>query len=694
MASDELETTLDELSSEIDLEAATSGDLKAACFFRIFHDLASENGDFPDLDYTPAFKDGRGGYQVDGYAVDRERGELFLVISDFKQTGTLETLDSAALQRLFRRAENFFKLSLQSEFVNALEESSPAFEAAYAVFTNQKAIARVRLVLISNARLATRKKTVDSQIVESRTFTYNLLDLRRYADILSSTSGTEPLEIDLLELNDGNPVPCLPAYSGGNGYESYLVALPATLLAEIYGRFGARLLEQNVRSFLQARTKVNRGIISTISDEPEMFFAYNNGITVTASGISTCQMENGVVGIGSIDNMQIVNGGQTTASILYAKDLRKADLHNVFVQMKLSVVDPDKVDTIVPKISRFANTQNRISEADFFSGHPFHVEMEKISRRLIAPPRLGALNSTKWFYERARGQYADRKAYGTASQRSRFETEFPKDQVITKTDLSKYQVTFNCEPHLVSQGAQKCFLGFAGGVSKEWEKSQVTFNDTYLRDLVAKAIIFRWCDRMVGKSEWYQIDRGYKAQTVAYSVSWLIDWAGKTDKMIDLQTVWSDQEVPTGICDALERIAPVVARAIRDAPAELKNVGEYTKRQVCWKRVSDLDFDVPESVRSCLISKEELAHREKNAIEEGAIDQEIQIEKMTISCIEIAEEIRSYAKQNRLLSPQSDRALTKIGSARLPLGPAELNAFKQLCIRLQEHGYELPDSDG
>ena len=240
---------------------------------------------------------------------------------------------------------------------------------------NQTSIARVRLVLLSNARLATRKKSVDARELENRTFTYNVLDLGRYADILASSSGTEPLEIDILQLNDGKPVACLPAYSGGNGYESYLVALPAALLSEIYGRFGARLLEQNVRSFLQARTKVNRGIITTACDEPEMFFAYNNGLTVTATGIGTCQMDGGVVGIHSIDNMQIVNGGQTTASILYAGDIRKADLRNVFVQMKLSVVDPEKIDQIVPKISRFANTQNRISEADFFSGHTFHVEM-------------------------------------------------------------------------------------------------------------------------------------------------------------------------------------------------------------------------------------------------------------------------------------------------------------------------------
>lgn len=157
-----------------------------------------------------------------------------------------------------------------------------------------------------------------------------------------------------------------------------------------------------------------------------MFFAYNNGLTATASNIDMERMPDGTLGIRSFTDLQIVNGGQTTASILYAKDQTRADLSDVFVQMKLSVIEPEKVEEIVPKISRFANTQNRISEADFFSSHPFHVEMEKISRRLSAPPRPGALAPTKWFYERARGQYKDAGAYGTAGERRRFGAEYPR----------------------------------------------------------------------------------------------------------------------------------------------------------------------------------------------------------------------------------------------------------------------------
>src|SRR5262249_54769656 len=149
--------------------------------------------------------------------------------------------------------------------------------------------------------------------------------------------------------------------------------------------------------------KVNRGIIETASTEPEMFFAYNNGITATASKIEVISSSDGACGIKSISDLQIVNGGQTTASVLYAKDRSGADLDRVLVPMKLSVIERERIDETVPKISRFANTQNKISEADFFSSHGFHVKMEQISRRLVAPAKPGFLSGSKWFYERARG---------------------------------------------------------------------------------------------------------------------------------------------------------------------------------------------------------------------------------------------------------------------------------------------------
>ena len=398
-------------------------------------------------------------------------------------------MNAAAMASLFRRVDSFCERAIDSEFVRELEETSPAFEAAYPIHQNRQKIRRIRVILLTNAVLAVRKKVVEAGNTIGLPVAYNVLDFARYTDILKSRGNAEPIEIDVTSIN-GTPLPCLQAHVHGTNYKSYLVVLPGTFLADIYGLYGARLLEQNVRVFLQARTKVNRGIIDTVRESPDMFFAYNNGLTATAANIDMDRLPDGTLGIRSFTNLQIVNGGQTTASVLYAKDQTSADLSDVFIQMKLSVIEPEKVEEFVPKISRFANTQNRISEADFFSSHAFHVEMEKISRRLSAPPKPGALAPTKWFYERARGQYKDASAYGTVAERRRFSAEYPRSQVVNKTDLAKYLTTFECVPHLVSRGAQKCFLQFAEEVSKAWEKSQDQFNEGYFRIAMAKAIIF------------------------------------------------------------------------------------------------------------------------------------------------------------------------------------------------------------
>ncbi|MEZ5461921.1 AIPR family protein [Dokdonella sp.] len=151
--------------------------------------------------------------------------------------------------------------------------------------------------------------------------------------------------------------------------------------ADLYEKFGARLLETNVRGFLSERGKVNRGIRSTIQNSPQMFFAYNNGLTATASSVELDEDNSRIL---DIKDLQIVNGGQTTASLFWARKKHKADLGSVSVQMKLSVIPDslgDSFDEIVGKISEYANSQNKVSEADLSANRGFHREMEKISRR-------------------------------------------------------------------------------------------------------------------------------------------------------------------------------------------------------------------------------------------------------------------------------------------------------------------------
>ena len=694
MSAPDLDDAFARFWDELLFEAEASAEPQAAAFFQLYAKLATENGDTIDLTYTPVRHEGRGGYQVDGCAIDVERGDLFLAISDFRSGRDLETLNAAQIDALFERVRRFCEQAIQPAFINAIEETSPAFEAAWPIFSGRPHIRRVRVIAFSNARLSTRRKPEASGEVLGVPYVCSVLDFARFADISAARGGLEPIEIDVTALN-GKPLPCLPAHSIDGEHASYLVAVPGTFLAEIYGLYGARLLEQNVRTFLQAKTKVNTGIIRTLETQPELFFAYNNGLTATAAGITTVRMDDGSLGISAIENLQIVNGGQTTASILYASDTqrreRRADLSRVFVQMKLSVVNPDLLEEIVPKISRFANTQNKVSEADFFSSHPVHLVLQRISRQLSAPARPGSLSGSKWFYERARGQYRDKLAYGTAAERRRFELEFPRDQFIDKTDLAKFEVTFECRPHIVSRGAQKCFLEYAEKVGKAWEASEAPFNEHWFRCIVAKAIAFRWTDKMIGGSAWYQEDRGYKAQIVTYTLAWLVNHLQSQGLELDLNLIWQRQELPEEVGAVLRQLAPQVAATVKDAPPQMKNVGEFCKQQACWAAVAGSPYAFEGSLDGVVVEHAEAVRGRKDAIAAKKMDTDIDFDRVLVAMLSDTEPYMSFARSKRLMTPKSDAALRRLTRGDIGLPSSERNALKYMLEKMQQVGFELPE---
>ncbi|MFZ4858839.1 MAG: AIPR family protein [Desulfuromonadaceae bacterium] len=683
----DLETAYIEFMEDLRNEAYATGEPFSSVFFDRYSKAATENGDCLDLFYTPARKEGAKGYQIDGYAIDITNGELYLAICDFHDEEETESLNRQQITSLCGRVERFLTVATNPAFINSLEEASPDFEAAYPIYERFAAIRRIRIIIFSNARLVAQKKVLESKESAGKTLVYNVLDFSRYTELQKPEQ--EPVEIDFTEYC-GSPLPCLPAHTGSSGYESYLIAISGASLAKIYGLYGPRLMEQNVRTFLQARTKVNQGIITTIEKNPDMFFAYNNGITATASAVEHEVLPGGVLAIRKISNLQIVNGGQTTASILYAKDIKGLSLENVFVQLKLSVLAPEGIDEIVSKIARFANTQNKVSEADFFSTHPFHVELERISRRLAAPARDGSLVSTKWFYERARGQYKTYLSRLKGAERAKAEAMFPASQLIDKTDLAKYMLSYDCLPHIVSQGAQKCFMNFAAKVGEVWKDKPEAFNDGYFKASVAKAILFRWTDHMVAGSGWYKEDRGYKSQIVTYTVAWLVNHLKNKQAHIDLEKVWNRQELPDEIKCSLETAAPYIAARLKDTPANLRNVAEFCKNQACWSAVSELRINLTSGVTASCIDSREVRQRERENLAVGTLDIELNFETMLFTLIPVIAEIREFAEGHNLMSPVGSAALLKISRGNVNLVAAEKQTLKQIFKRMQEIGFDFP----
>ncbi len=688
----ELQEAFEELREDILLESEARGVFQQEAFFELYASAASENGDTIDLEYAHGRLDGgRRPYQIDGHGFDADRGTLYLAVCDYRDGTDLEPLQNDRLTSALKRATNFFKNACSSEFINSLEETSPAFSAAYSIYSARNLIKRIRIILFSNARLATKRPPQLGKEVGGLPVVYSVLDATRYFDIQRSFGTPEPIEVDVSAIA-GGPIPCLKASTESEEHQSYLLAIPGSVLAEVYGLYGARLLEQNVRTYLQARTKVNKGILETIKKTPEMFFAYNNGLTATASSVDLETLKDGQLAIAAIHDLQIVNGGQTTASILYAKDVGKSSLDRVHVQMKLSVVSPANIVQVVPNISRFANTQNRISEADFFSSHPFHLQMERYSRTLTAPPQNGALTGDKWFYERARGQYRDGTAYASAAEKKKYLLQYPKEKLIEKTDLAKYVLSFERKPYIVSRGAQKAFMTLADETAKAWNSAPTQFNETWYRNACAMALIFRWTDKHVATTDWYKDDRGYKSQTVAYTLSLIaeqIDRQGKVN--LNWGQVWNTQSVPDELQHLIVALAPQVAAAIRRTPANVRNVGEYCKFEMCWQNIKAGEFNVPVLPDHLMLDADEADRERKEAKSTAKIDHEIDFDVLLHTLIPKAEIIRRTAGQRKFLSPKADRALQKLSSGNLNLARPDKNSIKLLVKRMAEEGMPVEE---
>lgn len=669
-----LEEFYEELFQEVHGIADASEQYTEDSFFEIFCSYLVEAGELVTADRAHYVSPR--GLRIDGYGGDptETAGVLSLVISDFNPSSEISTLTATDMKAIFKRATNFLEQSLNEKFRNSLEETTIAFGLADMISARWPSTMKVRIILISNRRLSDRVEGLDAVDLEGIPVTYSIWDITRLHRYVASGEGPEDIVIDL-ENDFGSGLPVLPAHINDAGYEAYLAVVPGQQLADIYDRWSARLLEQNVRVFLQARGKVNKGLRVSLENTPEMFFAYNNGITATAEGIETRQTSDGLV-ITKLNNMQIVNGGQTTASI-HAASLKKVDLSRVFVQMKLSIIAPEDAIEVVPKISEYANTQNRVTAADFFANHPYHVRIENFSRRLYAPSQDGTFRESKWFYERARGQYQDARGNLTKAQRRRFDLEYPKKQMFTKTDLAKYAMVWRSVPHVVSKGAQKNFAEYASIVESEWEKKADRFNELYYQHAVAKAIIFKSTETLVSNAPWYE--GGYRANIVAYAISKLAYDVEQMKMTVDFSAIWRSQ----ALSDEMEHALMIAARHVQEflvqTPDGIRNVTEWAKQEACWKRIKEFMMSWPRSWISQLISRDEAKKSERTAIKEQKVLNGIEAQTAVFAAgPDFWQELFKWGNTRKLLTPAEQGVLQVAADI-----PSKVPTEKQSEVALQ-----------
>lgn len=555
-----------------------------------------------------------------------------LVIADYTGDENRDTLTRSVASGFFDRLMYFIEEAYGSKLHRAVEPSTPAADLIEMMRMYKDRIRKYRLILLTDGFMSNRISEIDAREFNSIPVECQIWDIDRIFRVCFSDLGRQDIEIDFKTYTGGKGIPCIEASSANtDDYKSYLCIIPGTTLADIYDYYGSQLLEGNVRSFLSTKVAVNKKIRETILRIPQNFFAYNNGVSATAMDLLIESTNEGKF-ITYARDFQIINGGQTTASLSNARYKDGADLSQIYVQMKLTEVDSnaDKASELIRNISRSSNSQNKVSDADFFATHPFHIRMEQISRRIFAPASGGAQYETKWFYERARGQYIQAQMHMTKAQKDKFAAQHPKKQVITKTDLAKVRNSWSGIPHVVSKGAQTNFMKFAEIIDESWSKSDIQFNDKYFKDSVALAILFKHTEWIVSHQPWFE--QGYRANIVTYSIALLHRLIVQQFKGmdLDLQLIWNRQQVPDAVTNELVKITKYVFDTITDPNRGTINVTQWCKRDACWESVKRYSIKLDDELQLVLLSKDETKAAEKDAKKDQKLISDIEAQKTVL----------------------------------------------------------------
>lgn len=615
-----------ELLESAKVAASATGEGSCASFVEKMAEYLIDAEVIPD--FNSSFYKGQKGshkYRVDGYVLDETDYTFSIFLADYKGIGENRTITKTDADALFKQTRYFIDIATNTDLYREIEISTPFSDLVDLLRTTRDIIKRYRLFILTDANMSSLIKEIKIENCNGIPVEGQIWDIERVFRVCCSEQGRQIIEIDFSEYCDDG-IPCIEAKSTAtNKYISYLGVIPGRVLADIYDKYGSKLLEGNVRSFLSTKVAVNKKIRTTILNSPEMFFAFNNGISATAMDVRVQSTERGKY-IKFAKDFQVINGGQTTASLSNARYKDKASLDDIFVQMKLTCIDEttqEEADELIRNISKSSNSQNKVSDADFFASHPFHRRMEQISRRLFAPAKGNEQYETKWFYERARGAYLQEQMRMTFKEKNLFIRQHPKNQVIRKTDLAKVQNTWRENPQIVSKGAQTNFTVFAEWINEEWEKDNTKFNERYFQTTVALLLMFQLLEKSIPNESWYE--GGYRANIIYYTIALFHNLTTEQfpDMSFDLISIWNKQYVPKILADILIDLSKKVFYKLTDPERKVINVTQWCKRSECWDSVKKIKYLLPDSLNEFLTTKAEVKNAERLAKKEQKITNDI-----------------------------------------------------------------------
>lgn len=643
----------------------------------------------------------------DAYAFDDADSSIVLLISDFQNSVEKTTLTNTRIDELYSRMRYFIEEAYAGNIRKYCDDSDPIIDIAkefkrrIGVNSLNTEVLKFKFYIITNSVLSSQVKNVKKEDVLGRPVELNLWTMERfYQSMLSSTN--ETIQIRCRDYGISG-IQCLKANLGNNNaYDSYMAIVPGAFLAKIYLDHGSRLLEGNVRAFLSVRGKVNKKIRETIiGKHPENFFTYNNGISVVAHSIELSPDKSKIV---AFNNFQIINGGQTTASLASAKvkkEVSDENLDKIYVPMKLTVLNIEndmtedeeaKYQDIVQKISKSANCQNPVSDADFFSNDPFHVTMETLSLKHLAPPVNGSPHQTTWYYERSKGRWEQEQMKMTDAQREKYRAKNPKNQVVKKEKLAKCLNTIYMNPHVVCEGSANNMKAFANTIEQMYEKDKDSINEFFFKKSIASVILFDSVDRIVNKAPWYP-KGGNKAQIVPYTIARII-YEIPSGYELDWKRIWNKQMLYPELVHQIEIVAEQTHYFLLDSEGVI--VREYAKKASTWKKFRDeFKIELTDEFKSSLINALEMKDEAKAAAKAHRFNSDIELE-VGVFTKGAAYWMRMYndLEREQLLSP-GDRDFVKSISSYISRGSLptkmQIKRLFKIITKAEDEGYIMPE---
>lgn len=509
--------------------------------------------------------------RLDGYAYSEYFRSLTLLVCDFNQKPQIEKLWKTDIDKALKQASKFYRICKTKYFEEA-EESGEGYKAYEYIKQYSSETEVVNIILITNNEAVLH--VPEDIVIGKTTIKFDVWDIERLYQCLFQNVQAAQVVIRL-KSKYLNPIHLIKVADVNSAYDCYIGVVSGELLAKIYKDEGQKLIERNVRSFLQATGNINKGIRDTLSSEPHMFMAYNNGISTIAESIEIDEEKstNELAVITVLNGWQIVNGGQTTASI-YNAFQNKTDLSKVSVQIKLTVIkNKEKTNEIIANISKYANSQNKINMSDFSANDEYHIRMEQLSRNTYIPAEKGK-SLDRWFYERARGQYlVEVNRQPTLALKKQFKEHNPKSRCISKTVAAKCIMAWRGYPYIVSKGLETNFIIFSEMVKKGEVPPP---SEEVYKDMISKVILFNECDKIIAEHKF----GGFKAQQNYYTVALI----GKYfSEKVDVDYIWSTQSISPVLAQIIEKVMYEVWNHFMNPTTPGINIGQWCKKEDCWE---------------------------------------------------------------------------------------------------------------